>query len=87
MFILIKAEHGILSHDNEVKTFELHRDAWLEMCRQMDDVRTECGDDYWDMVTTEERPNGYDAGIEYLAEDDHGHVEPCDGPEWQIFEV
>lgn len=92
MFILIKADHGILSGDNDVSTYGLHRDAWLAMCRQVDDVRQQYDGDDWDGVSSEEQHDSYEKeqpywGVEYQVDHDHAFVEPCDGPEWHIFEV
>lgn len=56
MFILIKADHGILSGDNDVSTYEIHRDAWLAMCAQVDDERQRYG---WGVEYQIERDHAY----------------------------
>ena len=86
MFILIKAEHGILSGDNSVTKHELHRDAWLDMCRQVDEERALYED--YDHVSSEERTSydGFDM-TNYGVDHNHAFVSPEDGPEWHIFEV
>lgn len=88
MFILIKAEHGILCGDNEVNAYDTLDEAFDAMCNQVDDERTKYDSDDYDGVSCKERPS-YD-GIdmtEYGIEIYHAFVEPCDGTEWQIFEV
>lgn len=73
MFVLIRAQGGILSPENEIRAFEYADDA-LDRMREEVEPEAEC-------LELDDGDYGVDR------ESMHGFAGACDGDEWQVFEV